>query len=494
MKKYLSILLSALTFSLIAPSCDGYDDTDPEAAKSTEYETVAFSLTATIVPSDEEIDGVELKKTFAEGDAIVVTNYTVLIEPAVLVCDGCAGKGTATFSGELRVKPGASLAGDTRLAAALKNTDSPDSLYNNGRPFNDVRVVQSLAQGFERYSYWTCDGFAYAKDGASVSLEQKTVFVDFDITYGGATLDLTRKSLQCQFDIDGSSIIAIPAGTSIVCQNLNLDDTFGQDGGHFYEVKALGAPDNCIPGIFSVGKDKRVFFSKGNLWYDLDIEEWSFAPTQYERCFEWETEVGENYSTWRWLNTNIDSFGWGMWLEGGGDPSLTGEDESLFPELVMENGELVGDCAIGPGWSVLSMTEWYYLFQRRPDAAKKYGTAQISGASSKGIVILPDEFTLPDGLDFLPMDMFDFDDPRETMNAYTTEDWKRMENAGAVFLPIVAYRYLELVDNSYQAGWYWTRSTIGNYFGALFISLYGELIKERMSYGEGSAVRLVWEL
>ena len=493
MKKYFSILLSALTLTIMSPSC-GYDDSDPEAAQFTEYEMVAFTLTATIVPSDEEIDGVELKKTFAEGDAIVVTNYSILIEPAVLVSDGCAGKGTATFSGELKVKSGASLTGDTRLAAALKNTISPDSLYNNGRPFNDVRVVQSLKQGFDRYSSWTCDDFSYAKDGASVSLVQNTVFVDFDITYGGSTLNLTRKSMQCQFDIDGSSIIAIPSGTSIVCQNLNLDDTFGDDGGHFYEVKALGAPDNCIPGIFSVGKNKQVFFSKGNLWYDLDTDEWSFAPAQYDRCLDWNNEVGENYSTWRWFNTKIDSFGWGMWLEGGGDPHYTGEEAWMFPDLPMENGELVGDCAIGPGWSVLSMNEWVYLFERRPDATKKYGSAQITGASIKGIVILPDDFTLPEGLDFQPIELFDFDDPKETMNAYTTDDWTRMEQAGAVFLPIVAYRYLELVDNSYDAGWYWTRSTLNEYFGGIFISLYGELIKEKMDYGEGSAVRLVWEL
>ena len=493
MKKYFSILLSALALAFITPSC-GYDDSDPDTVEYPEYEAVTFSLTATIVPTDEKIDGVEMKKTFAAGDAIVVTNYSVLLEPAVLVCEDCAGKGTATFSGELKVRAGASLTGDTRLAAALTNTVSPDSLYNNGRPFNDVRVVQSLAQGFDRYSYWTCDDFTYAKDGASVSLQQRTVFVDFDIIYGGATLDLMRKPLQCEFTIDGSSIIAIPTGTSIVCPNLSLDDTFGQDGGHYYKVKALGAPDNCIPGIFSVGKDKQVFFSKGNLWYDLDIEVWGFAPSQYARCFEWETEVGENYSSWRWLNTNIDSFGWGMWLEGGGDPSYTGEDESMFPALNIENGELVGDCAIGSGWSVLSMDEWYYLFQKRPDAAKKYGTAQISGESSKGIVLLPDDFTLPEGLDFQSIDMFDFDDPKETMNAYSTDDWQRMEAAGAVFLPVVAYRYLELVDNSYHAGWYWTRSTIGKYFGALFISLYGELFKEKMSYGEGSAVRLVWKL
>lgn len=495
MKTYLSILLSSvLALLLITPSCVK-GDADPEAVDYPEYETIQFSLTATIVPSEEdESYGVELKKTFAEGDAVVVTNYSILLEPAVLISDGCAGKGTATFSGELKVRSGASLTSDTRLTAALKNTASADTLYNDGKPFMDVRVVSSFAQGLDRYGYWACEDFAYSNSGVSVNLVQKTAFVAFDIKYGGATLDLSRKALQCEINLTGSAIIAIPSGTKIVSQNLEIEDTFDEDGKYFYKIGGVGVPDDCIRGIFSVGKDKQVFFSKGNLVYDLYNEEWSFASTQYDHFVNVE-DVGVNFSTWMTYNSYIDVFGVGTWLEGGGVPYQTTEDESDYPPLLIEDYELAGTCAIGPEWTVLLKSEWTYLLQKRKDAEQKYGSAQILDADVKGIVLLPDEFVLPDGLVFQPFEMFDFDDPKETMNVYTIDDWTRMEQAGAVFLPNTPYRYLELVDNSYPGGWYWTRSAPDDgWYRGIFVTVYGEVYEEKLGYGEGCAVRLVQKL
>lgn len=175
----------------------------------------------------------------------------------------------------------------------------------------------------------------------------------------------------------------------------------------------------------------------------------------------------------------------------GGLPYQTTEDEFDYPPLFIDDAELAGTCAIGPEWTVLLKSEWTYLLQRRKDADKKFGSAQIVG-ECKGLVILPDEFTLPEGLDFRPFEMFDFDDPKEIMNVYTVDDWARMEQAGAVFLPDAPYRYLELVDNSYPGGWYWTRSAPSDgWYRGVFITFYGEVHEERLGYGEGCAVRLV---
>jgi hypothetical protein len=144
---------------------------------------------------------------------------------------------------------------------------------------------------------------------------------------------------------------------------------------------------------------------------------------------------------------------------------------------------------------VLLKSEWTYLLQKRKDAEQKYGSAQILDADVKGIVLLPDEFVLPDGLVFQPFEMFDFDDPKETMNVYTIDDWTRMEQAGAVFLPNTPYRYLELVDNSYPGGWYWTRSAPDDgWYRGIFVTVYGEVYEEKLGYGEGCAVRLVQKL
>ena len=71
-----------------------------------------------------------------------------------------------------------------------------------------------------------------------------------------------------------------------------------------------------------------------------------------------------------------------------------------------------------------------------------------------GLVLLPDEWTLPEGLSFTaqPADY--------TTNTYTAGQWSEMEAAGAVFLPAAARRVVKDMYNisSNRRGYYWTSS------------------------------------
>ena len=134
----------------------------------------------------DKIADVELKTTFKEGDIIEITNSKILAEPAILTSNGCEGKDKATFTGTLKVKLGQTLtSGTTTLTAALKNTDSTLHLYNDGRPFVDVKEINSYKEGLEKYSYWAYENFTYNGDATAINLEQKTVFLicSFELVY-----------------------------------------------------------------------------------------------------------------------------------------------------------------------------------------------------------------------------------------------------------------------------------------------------------------------
>jgi len=480
-KNHLIIFLSVLTLTLMAPSCGREDDSDPEAVEYHEYETVPFSLTATIVPTDDEVEGIDLKKSFAEGDAIVVTNYTVLAEPAVLVCNDCAGKQTAVFSGELKVMSHASLTDSTRFAAALKKSSATDTLYNNGKLFSDVKVISSLSEGLDRYSCWISDGFAYSANGSTASLNQRTAFVNISLLYGGAKINLSHGHSQCELTLNGSTMLAVPFGTRMESQAIHLDEAFGQEGKSIYDVEGAGAPENCLTGIFSVDKDKQVFFSKGNLLCRPMDGFMRFAYEQTQIEFYVDFEVGENYSELTGEYDYFDLWGWGTWQEGY-NPVLTSTDYYMY-EYPMDDDELMGDCAFGKEWHVLSLSEWFYLLYTRGDAENKFGWAIID-SFYQGLVILPDYFDLPDGLEF--------ESGETSVNEYQEEDWKLMEDAGAVFLPLAGTRCGDIVSVGHGSGMYWTTSQWGLHASIGFLLSFGDVVD--FDYQDpfiGGCVRLV---
>ncbi len=128
-------------------------------------------------------------------------------------------------------------------------------------------------------------------------------------------------------------------------------------------------------------------------------------------------------------------------------------------------------------WRTLTNVEWAYLFGggSRPS---KWGRATIDGRY-KGFILLPDEWTAPDGISFTPARS------GFNSNVYTMEQWERMEAAGAIFLPAAGFRQYTFFNYENQYGVYWSVSPYGAEYPDCALGL---LFNDNMLYpsdGEG---------
>lgn len=235
------------------------------------------------------------------------------------------------------------------------------------------------------------------------------------------------------------------------------------------------------PAEFSVGESKKVQFAHGNLQYQASTQTWRFAENQYDTIGGANSNISDSYSGW------IDLFGWGT----GNNPINTSWSTDDYPTF-----NDWGD-NIGGGWRTLTKDEWIYLFCERTDAAHLFGMGSVNGVN--GTIVLPDDwagdkFTDTDnGLDYSDGSYGNNAGGRFSFNTYTAEQWRTMEEAGAVFLPAPGNRYETTVINVNEAGFYWS-STPSNLEGEayyLYISDYG--LNPHYSNGRHNAisVRLV---
>ncbi len=237
--------------------------------------------------------------------------------------------------------------------------------------------------------------------------------------------------------------------------------------------------DGVLNGLFSVSATKQIRFSQGNLQYQASTNTWRFAEHQYGCIGEGNNNISSSYSGW------IDLFGWGT----GNNPtnvSLEYTSYSSFTDW--------GSNAISNGgnqaniWRTLTKDELYYLFTTRNDADQKYGVAVI-GDEYKGMVVLPDSWSLPEGLSFTSGGLYPSDN--YSLNNYTFEEWAQMEEAGAVFLPVCGYRSGTETTYYDEYGTYWSSSVYDNDDG-WYLYFYAD----RIGIGEmrrrcGCSVRLV---
>jgi hypothetical protein len=105
-----------------------------------------------------------------------------------------------------------------------------------------------------------------------------------------------------------------------------------------------------------------------------------------------------------------------------------------------------------------------------------------------GYVLLPDDFTLPDGLSW------SYQTNNWDTNTYDAQTWITMEATGAVFLPAAGYRYGSSVYDVGSAGDYWSASCdLQNYAGGMRFDSDGADLGIDYRY-LGFSVRLVQDL
>lgn len=281
------------------------------------------------------------------------------------------------------------------------------------------------------------------------SYNQNTIYTEGTWRLDGDNLILTSEGTESVFKIEVLSQLAMVVSTTIDASTIA-----------YYKFEKVSTPDpaqsafdenGASKSLFSVSATKKVHFSRGNLQYQASSNTWRFAENQYDYLGEDNSYISSTYSGW------IDLFGWGT----GNNPI----NASSVTNDYMEYHEW-GDNAIVNGgnqagmWRTLTYEEWQYLFATRTDATSKYGTAIIDG-KYKGLVLLPDDWSLPSGISFTA----GFKDTGTNItddfsqNNYTIVEWEKMEEAGALFFPAAGVREGTGIWNVDVYGIYWSSTS-----------------------------------
>ena len=219
--------------------------------------------------------------------------------------------------------------------------------------------------------------------------------------------------------------------------------------------------EGTINGVFSVSETQKVKFSSGNFQYEKATKTCKFADHQ------WDVVLGDKgYGSDTYEKAEVlDMFSWGT----GDNPRI----ESLKPESTFTDW---GTNKIVNGgndpWRTLTSEEWVFLLQKRANALSLLAYVMVD--NSQGIILLPDDWKLPEGAKFASLadtaknvggDIKINKMPREAdltkLNAYSVADWAKMENAGAVFIPFTRW-YSNNETPVY--GYYWTADGKQMYF------------------------------
>lgn len=267
---------------------------------------------------------------------------------------------------------------------------------------------------------------------------------------------------------------------------------------------------NLSQHVFTVNAEGgQVYFSQGNLQYNAATNVWRFAENQYDYVGEDNALASSTYSGWidlfgwgtsGWDNTANDPFAvnyqpWStsrtptnivvsgersiisincemlaitghcdtVWSEAGYmysngvntygyGPSFNQTDVNLTGTSANHDWAVYNAIQNGgkePGlWRTMLLEEWEYILNGRPLA--QYLRSQATVCGVHGYILLPDDFTLPQGL------TWSYKTNNWDTNTYNTETWAVMERAGAVFLPAAGQRAGVETQRFNQVGDYWT--------------------------------------
>ena len=242
-------------------------------------------------------------------------------------------------------------------------------------------------------------------------------------------------------------------------------------------------PTGAINGLFTINSvGDQIWFSQGNLQYLASTGSWRFAEKQTDYIGSNNSNISATYNGW------IDLFGWGTsGYEHGAtsyQPYSTSQSTTTYKaygssiyNLYNQTGQADwGYNSIANGghtenqWRTLTASEWYYIVNTRTTASGiRYAKAVVNG---KGTILLPDNWSEATyALSNTNQANADF-----YSNVISTADWNTMEAAGAVFIPLIGYRYITDISFDGTYGYYWTSSASDSqhaycvYFGDLSVA------------------------
>lgn len=235
-------------------------------------------------------------------------------------------------------------------------------------------------------------------------------------------------------------------------------------------------------GKFSISATQQIAFSSGNLQYHPLNNQWRFAESQLDHVGDANANISPTYDGW------IDMFGWGT----GDDPTRTIQNNGSYSTFVDWGTNSIGTDTANT-WRTMSADELRYILFSRPNAAALNGIAHINGVN--GLVLLPDDWVAIAGLTFNSGAYGHWSrDYYAVHNTFTLEQWRQMEEAGAIFLPAFGYRQGNSIYGSGSKGYYWTTSPNGG-CGPITLEFSAKEIITNSSYRySGLSIRLIKDI
>ena len=209
-------------------------------------------------------------------------------------------------------------------------------------------------------------------------------------------------------------------------------------------------PEGAINGLFTINENgDQVYFSQGNLQYNIISQTWSFMEHQYDIAEIDQQNVGDNYS-----NQNVVSlFGWGTsGFNHGGNAYQPWKTSTIYSDYYaygQYNNNLYDQTGLADwgynaianggnmensGWRTLTQDEWNYLANMRSTTSGiRWVRGSVNGVN--GIIFLPDNWIAA----IYTLNNTNIGNYESNIIAAT--DWTNiLEANGAVFLPAAGLR------------------------------------------------------
>ena len=286
-----------------------------------------------------------------------------------------------------------------------------------------------------------------------------------------------------------------------------------------HSTGAIIPPEGALCNTFSIGENKEVFFSKGNLQYQATTGIWRFAEEQYALVGQDNEKISATYDGW------IDLFGWGTsgyndkypylfdapHIEfGDGMASISGTNYDWGVNNAISNGENKAGL-----WRTLTADEWGYLLFDRPNAPKLVGAGSVN--NQNGLFILPDNRADSIFVDPIKQQEVSFVSFHQkgvqyegdywyygisnafSHNTYSLEEFEILESRGVVFLPSSAFRtsnvFMTGMGPTMVEGYYWT-GTPHDEEKAYIVYIFGNGLRSKTENyrSNGFSVRLVYDI
>lgn len=476
MKKMIKSLavLSMMITAIVLASCN-----KPEAVPtfSDKFVTVTIAPPAASGTDVATPDGGS-RLTIAEWEkGEIIPLYKVFEDEggnwaAIEVEFGCTDPSTDTFTSINPLPTGVSSADELNLALYHCELDSPSDISDGNAIFNfDTKVSQNLKDAIAMAAVKDADGkfemkvinnVVNIRNNTSADIEalwkgyHKTgvynyiVDMQFSANVNNGTVaykGMTGENVEDKIFTDNSFNLTLNAdnylpicpGSTEQYSKLGLSAkgdgrnaasiipfmdmaAIATGGGVLYTAASIGG--GALKGVFSVAADKKVCFSKGNLWYN-GADAWSFETHQYDSS----PSVSGPYDA-----SHLSHFFWSKFAS------------MASAEVFMYDGDTEGDIlftnatATTPGpdftvigetgvWRTLAKEEWQYIFNVAT-LRMKYGKPCYS-ESGTGITIEDKTYC---GVFLYP------DDYNGEILSSGAMTWNQINEAGIVFLPATGNR------------------------------------------------------